>query len=138
MYRLFLFAALLAFAPAALASNNPLELAKGDFAAQRADIEKHLADGTTYVEISPSDRGQLGEALDRIAALLQDGESVDTLAGPDKAAVLEDEKLVNDTLKIAARDSRVVCERQHTVGSNRPQRVCQTVAERARRERNPR
>lgn len=138
MYRMFLFAALLAVAPAALANNSPLELSKGDFAAQRAEIEKHLADGTTYVEISPADRGQLVEALERIATQLQDGGSVDALAGPALAAVLEDEKLVNDTLKIAARDSRVVCERQHTIGSNRPQRVCQTVAERARRERNPR
>jgi len=138
MFRMFLFAALLAFAPAALANTSPLELSKGDFAAQRAQIETQLADGTTYVEISPADRSQLVEALDRIAEQLQDAASIDALDQPAKAAVLEDEKLVNNTLKIAARDSRVVCERQHTVGSNRPQRVCQTVAERARRERNPR
>lgn len=39
-----------------------------------------------------------------------------------------------DTAKKSEKDdpNRIVCKRQHVVGSNRPQKVCMTVAERDR------
>jgi len=133
MFRMILCAALLAIAPAALADQEQLALTEGDFAAQRAAIEKNLADGKTYAEISPADRSKVRESLARISGRLEGVDSVDALAEPIKVALFNDQEIVNTILTRAASDSRLVCQRIKVTGSHRPQNICQTVAERRRR-----
>jgi hypothetical protein len=133
MLRTFLCAALLVIAPAAFADDQQLALTEGDFQAQRAEIEKGLADGKTYVEITSEERTKVRESLDRIAERLQGAGSVDELDEPIKIALFNDQEVVNTILTRAASDSRVVCQRRHITGSNRPGTVCQTVGERRRR-----
>jgi hypothetical protein len=133
MFRMLLCAALLAAAPAAFADQQQLALTAGDFAAQRAAIEKNLADGKTYAEISPADRSKVRESLARISGRLNGADSVDTLSEPIKVALFNDQELVNTILTQAADDSRLVCERSRSTGSHRATTKCHTVAERRRR-----
>ena len=48
-----------------------------------------------------------------------------------QADVVNDQELVNTLLAKARADSRLVCRREMPTGSNRPQTICMTVAERA-------
>ena len=48
-----------------------------------------------------------------------------------QADVVNDQELVNTLLAKARADSRLVCRREVPTGSNRPQTICMTVAERA-------
>ena len=45
---------------------------------------------------------------------------------------LDEAEEVNETLETARHDSRIVCTREATMGSNRTRRVCLTVAQRRR------
>ena len=44
--------------------------------------------------------------------------------------ILNDQAVVNTILSRAHADSRMVCRRERATGSNRPERVCLTVAQR--------
>ncbi|MFY2763580.1 hypothetical protein [Arenimonas sp. MALMAid1274] len=124
---------LLAAAPAAVA-NYQLALDEGSFAEQRSEIEKGLADGKTYAEISQADRAKVRESLERISGRLEGVESVDSLSEPAKVAVFNDQELINTILTQAEADSRMVCTRTARTGSHRKTNECQTVAERRRRQ----
>lgn len=131
MFKTLAFALMLSAAPLALA-NNPVAVDAGDFAAQRATIEKGLADGKTYAEISAADRSKVRESLDRMAATL-DGKTLEALDADRKVALYNDQELVNTILTQAAADSALVCTREVVTGSHRKATVCATVAERTRR-----
>lgn len=133
MFRMILCAALLAVAPAAFADQQQLALAEGDFAAQRAAIEKSLADGKTYAELSAADRTKVRESLARMSGRLNGAESVDSLSEQVQVALFNDQEIVNTILTQAADDSRLVCERSRSTGSHRASTKCHTVAERRRR-----
>ena len=132
MIKSLVFALTLAAAPLALA-NNPVAVDAGDFAAQRAAVEKGLADGKTYAEISAADRSKVRESLDRMAATLADGTTPESLPADRKVALYNDQEAVNTILTQAAEDSRVICTREVATGSHRKVTTCATVAERARR-----
>lgn len=102
------------------------------FADQRDAIEKALADGKTYSEISPADRDAVRSALSRMATHLDDGKSVQDLPEATKAIIFNDQERINQILTQASEDSRVVCTRQTKVGTHRPVTQCLTVAERRR------
>jgi hypothetical protein len=132
LFKTIVFALTLAAAPLALA-NNPVAVDAGDFTAQRASIEKGLADGKTYAEISSADRSKVRETLDRMAAMLNGAESPEALTADRKVALYNDQELVNNILTQAAADSMQVCTRETATGSHRKVTTCATVAERARR-----
>ena len=132
MFKTFAFLIAFAAAPMALA-NTPVALDKGDYAAQRATIEKGLADGKTYVEISSADRGKVTDALNRMSALLDGGKTPETLSADDKVDLYNQQEIVNTLLTQAATDSRVVCTREVATGSHRKVTTCATYAERTRR-----
>ncbi|WP_374601112.1 hypothetical protein [Arenimonas sp.] len=129
-----LIAFLLAATPvlAFAAQESQLALSEGDFAEQRAVIEKDLADGKTYAEIASNDRAQVREALDRISRELEGVDSVAELAEPAKVTVFNEQERINTILTQARDDSRLVCERSRPTGSHRHVTRCQTVAERRR------
>lgn len=127
-----MFVIALAAAPMALAG-VPVAVDDGGFAAQRAEIEKDLADGKTYAELTKADRTKVIEALDRMSGMLATVDSVDALADNRKIALYNDQQTVNTILTQAADDSRQVCVREQATGSHRKTTVCATVAERRRR-----
>jgi hypothetical protein len=135
MIRATVFAALLLSASVAWANQEPqkVALAEGDFAAQRAQIEKDLADGETYTEISGGDRARVRESLERLSGMLEGVESVDSLSEDVKARVFNEQEQINQILTAASEDSRVICRREAPTGSNRKTTTCLTQAERRRR-----
>ena len=132
MFKNFIFVIALAASPLAFA-NNPVTVDDGGFANQRAQIEKELADGKTYAEISRADRTKVVEALDRMSGTLATVDSVDALSDNRKIALYNDQQTVNTILTQAAEDSRQVCTREQVTGSHRKTTVCASVAERRRR-----
>ena len=123
----------IAQAPAAAKSPTPVAVESGDFAAQRAAIEKALGDGKTYVEISSADRSDVRTALDRMSRLLDGGKTTESLTEDQKVELFNQQEIINTLLTRAASDSRVVCDRIEKTGSHRKITVCRTVAERDRR-----
>ncbi len=132
LFKTFVFALTLAAAPLALA-NNPVAVDAGDFAAQRAGIEKGLADGKTYAEIASTDISKVRDSLNRMGSMLEGGKRPEALPDDLRVALYNDQELVNTILTQAAADSRVVCTREVVTGSHRKVTTCATVAERARR-----
>lgn len=132
LFKTLVIALMLSAAPLALA-NNPVAVDAGDFAAQRANIEKGLADGKTYAEISSADRSKVRESLDRMAAMLGGGKTPETLPADQKADLYNSQETINTILTQAAADSRIVCSREVATGSHRKVTTCATAAERTRR-----
>jgi hypothetical protein len=134
MFRAAAFAFALVLAPAVFASQEmAVSVGEGDFARQRAEIEKDLNDGKTYSEISSSDRTKVREALDHISTWLAGVASVDALNGDTRVKIFNEQEVINTILTDARADSRLVCERSKPTGTNRYVNTCQTVAERERR-----
>jgi hypothetical protein len=134
MFRAAAFAFALVLAPAVFASQEmAVSVGEGDFARQRAEIEKDLNDGKTYSEISAADRATVKEALDKLSGWLDGVQSVDALNESTRVAVFNAQEEINTILTEARADSRLVCERSKPTGSNRYVNTCQTVAERERR-----
>jgi len=133
MIRIAICAMLLAASATAMANQQKVALDEGNFAKQRAEIERDLADGKTYAEISSSDRSKVQESLTRIGSRLEGVDSVDSLDMETKVEVFNEQEVVNNILTQAAADSRLVCDRDVPTGSRMRKTTCQTVAERNRR-----
>ena len=104
--------------------------------AQKTAIEAAIR-SNDYNEISRSDRLAVTEALGRLEALLGEHPSAEHLDLAARTAAGDDRAVINEALGRAWDDSREVCERERPIGSNRPVRICKTVAERRRdRERS--
>ena len=113
-------------------SSKPSVDVEASFAEQRKLIEADLADGETYAEIGAKDRELVRAALERISDALAASGGVTRLSETEKAAVINDQELVNNILTRAGDDSRLVCVREKKVGSNRVTTQCSTVAQRRR------
>lgn len=132
LFKTLVFTLALTASPLVLA-NNPVAVDAGSFAAQRASIEKGLADGKTYAELSSTERGEVRQSLDEMAALLEGGKTPEALPAEDKVRLYNAQETVNNLLTQASSDSRMVCTRQAPTGSQRKVTTCTTVAERTRR-----
>ena len=102
------------------------------FEDQKRAIETDLADGETYSEIERKDREAVNGALQRISNSLASHSGVAGLSDAEKAAVFNDQELINNILTRANADSRLVCVREKKVGSHRTTTQCATVADRRR------
>ena len=132
LHRLLLLSVLATASPVVLASSTQAEVdARQPFAQQHERIERDLAGGKVYSELSAADRSQVRQALDRMSQALGDGD-IQSMSQERRVAVFNDQELVNGLLTRAREDSRLVCRREKTVGSNLPVSVCHTVAERRR------
>ncbi len=83
-----------------------------------------------YSEISLEDKSKVQAALSRIRNRLGDHEQVEQVNPQARNDIYNDQELINNILSQAHADSRMVCRRERTTGSNRPQQVCMTVAQR--------
>ncbi len=123
----------LAASAVAAPAQAPLDLHNSSevVAKQLQKINKELADGETYSEISVENRSKVREALGRITAAL-DAAGGRPLTAEAETQAFNDQEVVNTLLTGAKEDSRVVCEREKQMGSNRITSKCMTVAERRR------
>ena len=129
---LLLLVLLVPFAATAKPADLPLQ-ASIPFQVQQQKVRADLQ-GDVYSEISLADRGRVMEALERMSQVIGNG-AADTLPAEKQVAVFNDQELVNGILTKAREDSRLVCRREKTVGSNMPTTHCLTVAERSRMRR---
>ena len=111
---------------------NPVEYSPARFREQRADIERKLADGKTYVEIKPADKRDVLEAFARIERAIGSHENSLDLSEEKKRQVFNDQEFINVILTKANADSRLYCEWIVRTGSRVKQSFCQTVADRRR------
>jgi len=98
---------------------------------QLKKINEQMNDGETFAEISPENRGRVREALGRINGALENANG-HPLTPEAQNQAFNDQEIVNTLLTNAKDDSRVVCERERQMGSNRITSKCMTVAERRR------
>jgi hypothetical protein len=103
-----------------------------EFQAQRAAIDQALAEPERYSEMDRSTRASLQASLDAMAARLEASGGLSAMSEAERNALATEAEEVNETLETARHDSRVVCTREATMGSNRTRRVCLTVAQRRR------
>jgi len=98
---------------------------------QLKKINEQMNDGETFAEISPENRGRVREALGRINGALENANG-HPLTPEAQVQAFNDQETVNTLLTSAKEDSRVVCERERQMGSNRVTSKCMTIAERRR------
>ncbi|HYQ23870.1 hypothetical protein [Stenotrophomonas sp.] len=106
---------------------------KKPFEQQRQTVLADL-NGDKYSEISPDNKSKVAEAMNRIQRHLEGASSIDRLPEPTRVEIFNDQSLINNILTQAAADSRLICKREKTIGSNFPQNNCLTVAERRRQK----
>lgn len=99
--------------------------------AQVRAIEQALA-GEAYSEISAEDRGRVRTSLAQVQQLFNGRSSFQELNDNDRVAAFNAQEAVNTIMTKGKEDSRMVCRRERATGSNMPQSVCLTVAQRRR------
>ena len=124
-------ALLVAFGLGAANVKAPLDLTKeaADVQAQIGQIRKEMGDGQTYSEIKAEQREKVIAALGRIDGAVDRGNGK-TLSPTDQVSAFNDQEVVNSILTQARADSRMICKRQKSVGSNMITPQCMTVAQR--------
>jgi len=96
-------------------------------------IETDINDGKTYSELKPDERSRVREVLGRLRSASERFPDAASMPESTRTQVFNDQQIVNTVLTQAREDSRLICRRERTVGSNRPQTSCMTVAERNRK-----
>ncbi len=100
---------------------------------QIAEVEKALS-SEHYSEVTLEDKSAVRSALERIRLRTDGVERVDALSPQAKIDVFNDQEKINTILTRAHADSRLICRRERITGSNFPQNVCMTVAQRRQAE----
>ncbi|GAB2494507.1 hypothetical protein [Arenimonas alkanexedens] len=103
-----------------------------EFQTQRAAINEALAEPELYSEMDANTRKSLQGSLDAMAAQLEAKGSLSAMDESERSALETEADRVNKMLETARNESRLVCTRETTMGSNRARRVCMTVAQRRR------
>ncbi|WP_409460406.1 hypothetical protein ACK1O1_15705 [Stenotrophomonas maltophilia] len=91
-----------------------------------------------YSEIGLEDKSRVQQAVGRIRDRMGEHERVEQLSPNDQTAVFNDQEVINTILTRARADSRMVCRRERSTGSNMPQSVCMTVAQRRKAQEDSR
>lgn len=111
---------------------SELRLQPQQFSDYRARIEKELSGGESLAEMAPEHRKEVRAILERMDSRLSGVESIEQLPMKSRTALFNDQERLRVLLGQAEEDSRLVCRRERTLGSNMPRSVCMTVAERRR------
>lgn len=120
---------------AAMADDIPGLQSKRDFLTMKANVDKAFADrDDKYKELTPDDRKKVTDALDRMNERWQKADDASGMTDSERVAMANDQEVVTSTLEHASADSRLVCERVATIGSNLPKSVCKSVAQRRREQ----
>jgi hypothetical protein len=101
----------------------------------KASVTKSFADrDDKYRELSPDDQKKVLATLDRMDTRWQTAEDATGLTPAARVDMANDQEVVTTLLTQASADSRMVCERVATIGSNLPKNVCKTIAQRRREQ----
>jgi hypothetical protein len=92
-------------------------------------IDKHE---DKYKELSAEDQKKVLATFDRMETRWTKADDVSGLSPADRVEMANDQEVVTTILSHASADSRMVCERVATIGSNLPKNVCKSVAQRRR------
>lgn len=104
------------------------------FEQQKASILQDIKDDTVYSEISHKDANIVRDALNRMSENLEGVADLGEMTVDQRAALYNDQELVNTVLTMAENDSRMVCRRRGRLGTNFKTTTCETVAERRERQ----
>ena len=125
---------LLLFAAQCLANETTKLTAFDQFEAQKSNIISDLEEDTVYREISRSDEKIVRDALDRMSTSLEGVVDLGDMTEDQRAALYNEQQLVNTVLTMAENDSRTVCRRRGRLGTNFKTTTCETVRERRERQ----
>lgn len=115
---------------AASSEHSPVSIdVKSGIAEQLRGVEAVIG-SEHYSELAAEDIKAVRDALGRIRNHVGNHPSVEGLAPDIRTAVFNDQELVNTIMARAHADSRMVCERVRTIGSNRREQVCITAGQR--------
>ncbi|WNH47965.1 MULTISPECIES: hypothetical protein [Stenotrophomonas] len=106
-------------------------------AEQIREVELAMA-SDKYSELTLENKSAVQASLNQIRAQMGDHERIDQVAPQNKVAIFNEQEKINTILTQGHADSRLVCRREKTVGSNFPTNNCMTVAERRRATENAR
>ncbi len=96
-------------------------------------VERALS-SEQYSEVSMEDKSVVRRSLDRIRLQMGDLDQIEALSPHAKVEVFNEQERINTILTRAHADSRMTCRRERITGSNFPQNVCMTVAQRRKAE----
>ena len=127
----FLSGALLALAAATstfAAHGGTLDL--GNIRAQQAGIRDDARVGRgIYENLSDAQRAELFTHQDAALRVIEGKQTADELSEPERLKLFNQLEAI-EALVNQAEDQRLICERVATIGTNRKERVCKTVAQR--------
>jgi len=105
------------------------------FEDQKAVILQDIADDTVYNEISYIDVKVVKHALNMMSSSLEGVSDLAELTEDQRADLFNNQGVVNTILTMAENDSRMVCKRRGTLGTNFKTTTCETVRDRRERQR---
>lgn len=108
-----------------------LEVQTDGFFSQRERLI-HLLSTEDYRDLQPSDRARINTLLDQMEELLGPEANVNDLTIERRTRAFNVQEQINGLVNQAHANSRMVCRRETSVGSRRPQTNCATVGERRR------
>ena len=108
------------------------------FEKQKSVILKDISTNTVYNEISYSDMKMVQQTLDLMSSTLEGVTDVNDLTEDQKADLFNNQGVVNTILTMAENDSRMVCRRRSTLGTNFKTTTCETVRDRRQRQQTDR
>ena len=104
------------------------------FEAQKSVILQDIKDDQVYSEISYSDANVVRDVLDRMTGNLEGITDFSEMTEAQRADLFNDQELVNTILTMAENDSRLVCRRSGTLGTNFKTTTCETRKNRRERQ----
>lgn len=103
-----------------------------DFRRQADELRHEMAPGGKYGKLSSEDQARVGKQLDVLQSLYDKRQAREKFGKRDEVALVNASEEINAVLSGNEGD-RLICEQVRTLGSNRVQKVCMTVAERRAR-----
>lgn len=122
---------ILIFSGSVLAASSDaiqLDMIKGSFPQQQDSILKAINTDVDYSEISATDRALVNQSLSSIAGKLNGSQSLASIGAEIQQQILSEQKIINDSLIQAKKDSRMICKREMVLGSKLDKKVCRTAA----------
>ena len=104
------------------------------FEEQKATILKDIKEDTIYDEIEYSDVKLVKGALENMTITLSGVTDVIELSDDSKAELFNNQEIVNTILTMAENDSRMVCRRRGTLGTNFKTTTCESMKDRRERQ----
>lgn len=122
-------------ASSAFAASQPFPLdatSASEFRKQAEDLRHEMHAGGKYAQLTVDNQKRVDKQLDVLQELYDKREVRANFGKKDEIALVNASEEINAVLS-GNDDDRLICEQVRTLGSNRTQKVCMTVAERRAR-----